>query len=70
MSTGVARNNRAKQEERRGEIRYGRKGRGAERDGGRRLADRLVGQGEKTGEKKQKKEGGGKERSGSLRHDL
>lgn len=55
MSTGVARNNRVKQEERRGEIRYGRKGRGAERDDRRRLADRLVGQGEKTGGKRQKR---------------
>lgn len=45
--------NRAKQEERRGEIRYGREGRGAERR-------RLAGTGRPGGERR--KEGGGKKK--------
>jgi len=47
-----SRDNRAKQEERRGEIWYGRKGRGVSR---RRLAGRLVEREGKKGRKKQKK---------------
>jgi len=46
-----SRDNRAKQEERRGEIWYGRKGRGVRR----RLAGRLVEREGKKGRKKQKK---------------
>lgn len=71
MSTGVARIIARSRKRGEGEIRYGRKERGAERRWKIGRPVDWAGREERREEaKKKKNEEGGKERSGSLRHDL